>query len=137
MQNSSGNMQGPKTNNFFLEKNIKNGKTVLKKQRSDGNTSDEDKKAVMNLKTTCRGMCISFYPNNIRIIGGSTCPLHDALTADGRQNRRIWRKTSGDDSDDDDVKLQKEARKNMRLGRIKLHAVIKEFYFFSKGRVLW
>ncbi|VDK84519.1 unnamed protein product [Litomosoides sigmodontis] len=88
MQNSGGNMQGPKTNNFFLEKGIKNGKTILKKQRSDGNTSDEDKKAVMNFKTTCR---------------------------DGKQNRRIWRKTSGDDSDDDDVKLQKEARKNMRL----------------------
>ncbi|CAG9532301.1 unnamed protein product [Cercopithifilaria johnstoni] len=89
--NSGGGMQGSKTNNFFREKNIKNGKTILRRQRYGDNTSDEDKRAVMSFKTTCR---------------------------DGKQNRRIWRKTSGDDSDDDDVKLQKEARKNVRLAEM-------------------
>uniref|UniRef100_A0AAF5PIZ0 histone acetyltransferase n=1 Tax=Wuchereria bancrofti TaxID=6293 RepID=A0AAF5PIZ0_WUCBA len=90
MQNAGvGNgMQKSKTYRGFFREKSKNGKTMLKKLRSDDNTSDEDKKTVMSLKTTCR---------------------------DGKQNRRIWRKTSGDDSDDDDVKLQKEARKNMRL----------------------
>lgn len=48
------------------------------------------------------------------------------MVADGKQNKRIWRKTSGDDSDDDDVKLQKEARKNMRLSKIKCYEVIKK-----------
>lgn len=61
MQSVGAGMQESKTNSgFFREKNIKNGKTVLKRQRSDDNTSDEDKKAVMGMKTTCRGMCISF-----------------------------------------------------------------------------
>lgn len=56
-----GGIQEPKTNSdFFREKNVKNGKTILKKQRSDANTSDDDKKAVLGLKTTCRGLCISF-----------------------------------------------------------------------------
>ncbi|OZC10549.1 MOZ/SAS family protein [Onchocerca flexuosa] len=90
MQNvgADGSIQESKTNSgFFREKNVKNGKTILKRQRSDDNTSDEEKKTIMGLKTTCR---------------------------DGKQNRRIWRKTSGDDSDDD-VKLQKETRKNVRL----------------------
>ncbi|VIO87826.1 MOZ/SAS family protein [Brugia malayi] len=93
MQNGGvGNdMQKSKTNRGFFREKSKNGKTMLKKQRSDDNTSDEDKKTVMSLKTTCR---------------------------DGKQNGRIWRKTSGDDSDDDDVKLQKEARKNMRLAEM-------------------
>lgn len=58
--NAGGGVQESRTNNFFREKNIRNGKTVLKRQRSDDNTSDEDKKAVMSLKTTCRGMCFSF-----------------------------------------------------------------------------
>ncbi|KAM3725189.1 Histone acetyltransferase KAT6B [Dirofilaria immitis] len=94
MQNAAvgGGIQRSKINSgFFREKNIKNGKTILKRQRSEDNTSDEEKKAVMDLKTTCR---------------------------DGKQNRRIWRKTSGDDSDDDDVKLQKETRKNIRLAEM-------------------
>ncbi|EFO21568.1 hypothetical protein LOAG_06919 [Loa loa] len=94
LQNAGGGSgtQESKTNSdFFREKCIKNGKTILKRQPSDDNTSDEDKKTIMDLKTTCR---------------------------DGKQNRRIWRKTSGDDSDDDDVKLQKETRKNMRLAEM-------------------
>lgn len=56
--------------------------------------------------------------------------MHDVLVADGKQNRRIWKKTSGDDSDDG-VKLQNETRKNMRLGRMDCHdAAIKSFQFF-------
>uniref|UniRef100_A0A915PPA8 histone acetyltransferase n=1 Tax=Setaria digitata TaxID=48799 RepID=A0A915PPA8_9BILA len=95
-----GGMEESKTNSgFFREKGIRNGKTVLKRQRSDDNTSDEEKKTAMGLKSTCR---------------------------DGRQNRRIWRKTSGDDSDDDDVKLQKESRKNIRLAEISQKKISKK-----------